>query len=157
MYAQLMRAARERLERKPCDANDLGLARCRIAGRPSHHLPCGDGRLPRGIVLHPPAARRVLAAEGKFDAALLLCRPAGDHRPISFTDLPVLEQPAERGQRLAVAAKHKTAGRIAIESMRAWWRPRQPETLGAALALDARAGRRASLHRQARGLAAYQQ
>src|SRR5438034_2020217 len=156
MYAQLMRAARERLERKPADANDLGLARCRIAGRAAHHLPCGDGRLPRGIVLHPPAARRVLAAEGKFDAALLLCRPAGDHRPISFTDLPVLEQPAERGQRLAVAAKHKTAGRIAIESMRECWRARQPETQCAEIVLEALAALRSLMHRQTRGLVDHQ-
>src|SRR5262249_60581422 len=46
--------------------------------------------LSRGLVLHPPAACFVLAAEGQFDAALVLRRRARDHLPIGLADLPAL-------------------------------------------------------------------
>src|SRR5260370_8644218 len=100
MHAQLMRAAGERLEHKPADANGLGLAGSRIAGPASHHLPRGDRRLTSGIVLHPPAACRVLAAERQLAAALVLCRPARDHPPIAFFDAAALEPRASCRQPL---------------------------------------------------------
>src|SRR5262245_42069593 len=105
MDAQLMGAAGERLERKPSEETAF-VANGGGKPRASHHLPRGHRRLTRGIVLHPPAARCVLAAEGQLDAALVLRRPARDHRPISLADLPALEQAAERSQRLAMAAAH---------------------------------------------------
>src|SRR6266851_581150 len=48
----------------------------------------------------PPAAGGVLAAERELDAALLLRRPAFDHRPVALADAAQLEQAAELGQRL---------------------------------------------------------
>src|SRR5262249_56128436 len=72
--------------------------------------------------------RCVLGAERKLDATLVLCRPARDHRPIAFFDLPALEQPAECCERLAVAAEHKATRGITIESVRECRRARKPET-----------------------------
>src|SRR5262245_65663327 len=105
MHAQLMGATGERLKRKPSE----GTAFVATGGRKPlapHHLPRGHRRLTRRIVLHPPAARRVLAAEGQLDAAFILRRPVRDYRPIGLADLPAPEQPAERSQSPARAASH---------------------------------------------------
>jgi hypothetical protein len=57
-------------------------------------------------VLHPPAARHVETAERQRDFALVGVGRAFDHSPVGFVDGAVLEQLAELGQRLAVAAEH---------------------------------------------------
>src|SRR5579863_616086 len=54
MDAKLVRASGQRFERKPCHG---------ARWRSSHHLPLGRRRLTLRIVLHPPAARFVEAAE----------------------------------------------------------------------------------------------
>src|SRR6266511_2399182 len=154
MHTQLMGAAGERLEREPGEVR-------RIAGpgnrlRPFHHSPGGDRRLTGGIMLHPPAARGVLAAEGKVDAALVLRRSARDHCPIALADASVLEQPPERRQRLAMAAEHKTAGSVAIEPMRQRRRARQPETQRVEIVFQTLAAFRPPVNRQTRRLVDHQ-
>src|SRR5262249_61224355 len=98
MHAQLMGATGERLERKPSE----GTAFVATGGREPcapHHLPRGHRPLTRRIVLHPPAACCVLAAEGQLDAAFVLRRPTSGHRPISLSNLPALKPATEVRQR----------------------------------------------------------
>src|SRR5215468_3178516 len=71
MHAQLMGAAGERLEREKRE----------LAG-PPHHLPGRHRRLTLRVVLHPPAAGGVLAAERQVDTAFVLLGSALDQRPI---------------------------------------------------------------------------
>src|SRR5262249_14873508 len=129
-----------------------GLAGRRIAGPASHHLPCGDRWLTSGIVLHPPAARCVLAAERKLDATLVLRWPARDHRPIAFFDLPALEQPAEVCQRLAVAGEKKAPRGIRVEAVRERGRARKPETHRVEIVFQALAAFGSLVNRQPGGL-----
>jgi len=69
-------------------------------------------------VLHPPAARLVEAAERQRDFTLIGVGCAFDHRPVGLVDGAVLEQLAELGERLAVAAEHQAAGGVAVEPVR---------------------------------------
>src|SRR5262249_26459152 len=131
----------ERLERKPSDVMAFVAAGGRQSRAP-HHLPCGYRRLARGIMLHPPAASCVLTAEGQLDAAFVLRRPARHHSPIGLADLSALEQAAERGQRLAMAAEHQAARGVAIETMRERGRARQARAGRAAKNLEALAALR---------------
>ena len=114
------------------------------------HLPRGHGGLAVRIVLHPPAAGGVLAAEREVDAALVFRRPALHHRPIGFGDAPALEQPAELGQRLAVAAEHEAARGVAIEPMRERGRARQAEPQRAEMVFEALATLGALVHGETR-------
>src|SRR5262249_62152249 len=98
MHAQLMGATGERFERKPSEGTAF-VATGGVKPRAPHHLPRGHRRLTRRIVLHPPAAGCVLAAEGQLDAAFILRRPARDHRPIGLADLPALEPAPHRTPR----------------------------------------------------------
>src|SRR5262249_44959545 len=110
----------------------------------------------RGIVLHPPAAGGVLAAEGQFDAALVLRWPARDHRPIGLADLPALEQAAERGQRLAMAAEHQAARGVAIETTREPRRAGQAAAQRAKILFEALAALRPLVNGKARRLVDHQ-
>src|SRR6266508_1813314 len=133
------------------------LVRVRVSQiHPPHHLPCGRRRLALRIVLHPPAAARVLAAERQIDAALVLPRPAFDHRPIGFADAAALEQAAELGQRLPMAAEHQAAGGIAVEPVRERGRARQPEAERAEIVLQALAALRPLVDRETRRLVDHQ-
>ena len=124
--------------------------------RPPQHLPRGHGRLALRVVLHPPAAGGVLAAEREVDAALVFHRPALHHRPIGLGDAPALEQPAELGQRLAVAAEHEAARRVAIEPMRERGRARQAEPQRAEMVFEALAALGALVHGETRRLVDHQ-
>src|SRR5262245_26084306 len=155
MHAQLMGATGERLERKPSEGTAFVATGGRKPRAP-HHLPRGHRRLTRRIVLLPPAARRVFAAEGQLDAAFILRRPARDHRPIGLADLPALEQAAEGGQRLAMAAEHQAAGGVAIETMGERGRARQAETQRAKMIFEALAALRPFVNGQARRLVDHQ-
>jgi hypothetical protein len=88
-------------------------------------------------MLHPPAARRVLAPERRIDSALLLGGAAIDHSPIGLADAAALEQATELRQRLAMAAEHQATGGIAVEPVRQSGRARQPETQRAEIILQA--------------------
>ena len=120
------------------------------------HLPRGHGGLALRVVLHPPAAGGVLAAEREVDAALVFHRPALHHRPIGLGDAPALEQPAELGQRLAVAAEHEAARRVAIEPMRERGRARQAEPQRAEMVFEALAALGALVHGETRRLVDHQ-
>jgi hypothetical protein len=100
-------------------------------------------------MLHPPAASCVFAAEGQLDAAFVLRRPARHHRPIGLADLSALEQAAERGQRLAMAAEHQAARGVAIETMRERGRSWQAEAERAEIIFEAFAALRPLVNGQA--------
>ena len=122
-----------------------------------HHLPLRHRRLSGlRIVLHPPAAGRVEAAERKFDDAFVGVRGAFDHGPIGLVDGAGLEQPAELGQRLAVAAEHQAAGGVAVEPVRQRRRPRQPEAQRVEMIFQAFAAFGAAMHGEARRLVDHQ-
>src|SRR5262245_9420148 len=166
MHAQLMGAAGKRLERQPgqimrlpsridCSIpRDIGNGRFghRRPGRAPQYRPCRRRRLAGGIVLHPPAARRVLAAERQLDATLLLTRPPRHHGPIGLADAAGLEQVPELGQGLAMAAKHEAAGGVAVEPMRQRGCARQPEAQRAEIVLEAFAPLRPLVYGEARRL-----
>ena len=103
------------------------------------------------IVAHPPAARCILAAERKIDTALLLCGPAFDNGPIRLAYASRLEQATELGQSLAMTAKHKTSGGIAVEPVRERRRTRQPEPQCIEMVLQALAALWALVHGQSGG------
>ena len=103
--------------------------------------PCGS------CFIHQPR-RVVLAAERQVDAAFVLRRPALDHRPVGLADAAALEQPAELGQRLAVAAEHEAAGGVAVEPVRERRRARQAEAQRVEMILQALAALRAPCARR---------
>ena len=123
---------------------------------PPQHFPRGDRRLALRVVLHPPAAGGVLAAERQVDTALVVRRSALHQRPVGLADAARLEQPAELGQRLAVAAEHETARGVAIEPMRECGGARQPEPQRAEIIFQALAALGALVHGEARRLVEHQ-
>ena len=132
MHAQLMRAAGERLEREPGELPSRAPITFHVV---TAGWPCGS------CFIHQPR-RLVEAAERQIDAAFVLRRAAFDHRPIGLADLAGLEQLAELGQRLAVAAEHQAAGGVAVEPVRERGRARQPEAQRAEMVLQALAALR---------------
>ncbi len=108
MHAKLMGAAGDRLEREPGFARRRApsLSTCVMDGWPAGstfiHQPRVSSRRPSGRSIVPSSSLRA----------------AFDQRPIGLADLAVLEQLAERRQRLAVAAEHEAAGRLAVEPVR---------------------------------------
>ncbi len=145
MDPKLMRTPGHRFEREPSEG---GIA--------SHHLPPGHRRLALGIVLHPPAPRHVEPAERQVDDAFVRLGRAFDDGPIGLADLAVLEQLAELRQRLAVAAEHQAAGRVAVEPMRQRRRPRQPEAQRVEMVLQAHPAFRAVMNGKTRRLVDHQ-
>src|SRR6185312_15317645 len=123
---------------------------------PPQHLPRSDGRLPLRVVLHPPAACGVLAAERQVDAALVVVRSGLHQRPVGLADAAGLEQAAELSQRLAVAAEHETARGVAIEPVRECGGARQPEPQRAEIIFQALAALGALVHGEARRLVEHQ-
>ena len=103
MHAQLMSSSGKRLE---CEPGEMMCA--------PHRLPSGHRGLAARIMLHPPAARLILAAERQRDASLRLDWSALHHRPIGLADLAVAEQQVEVGQRLAVTAEHQAARGLSL-------------------------------------------
>ena len=71
-----------------------------------------------------------------------------DHRPIGLADPALLEQPAELGERLAVAAEHQAAGGVAVEPVRERGRARQAEAQRVEMILQALAALRPPVHRE---------
>src|SRR4051794_7659807 len=124
--------------------------------RTPQHFPRGDRGLALRVVLHPPAAGGVLAAERQVDTALVVRRSALHQRPVGLADAARLEQPAELGQRLAVAAEHETARGVAIEPMRERGGARQPEPQRAEIIFQALAALGALVHGEARRLVEHQ-
>src|ERR1700722_4036943 len=122
----------------------------------SQYLPPRHRRLALGIVFHPPAARHVEAAERQRDFAFVGVGRAFDYGPVGLVDGAVLEQLAELGERLAVAAEHQAAGGVAVEPMRQRRRPRQPEAQRVEMVFEARAAVRAAMHRKPRRLVDHQ-
>ncbi len=109
MHAQLVGAAGQRRQRQPGER----LAASVLAA--PEHAPFGLRRQAGRIVLHPPATRRVEPAQRQVDQAFVCLRPAFDDRPIGLVDRACLEQFHQPFQRLAVAAQHKAARRVAVE------------------------------------------
>jgi fused signal recognition particle receptor len=107
-------------------------------------------------VLHPPAARHVEAAERQSDFALVGVGRTLDHGPVGLVDGAVLEQLAELRERLAVAAEHQAAGRIAVEPVRQRRRPRQAEAQRVEMVFEALAAIRAAMHGEPRRLVDHQ-
>src|SRR5262249_59218909 len=71
-------------------------------------------------------------------------------RPIDLADFPALEQAAERGQRLAMAAEYQAAGGVAIETMGERGRARQAEAQRAEIVFETLAALRPFVNGQAR-------
>ena len=111
---------------------------------------------PVRIGLHPPAAGLVEAPERQVDAAFVRVRPAFDHRPVGLADPAALEQPAEIGQRLAVAAEHQAAGGVAVEPVGQRRRARQAEAQRVEIVLQALAALRPAMDREAGRLVDHQ-
>ena len=156
-----MRAAGERLEREPGDLSFTlpppgGGEESVWRGCSSHHLPRRRRRQAVRVRFHPPAARFVELRQWNIDAAFLGLGPALDHRPIGLADLALLEQLAERGKRLAVAAEHQAAGGILVEPVRQRRIARQPEAQGPEIVVERRAALRAAMHRESGRLVDYQ-
>src|SRR5579863_4095326 len=145
MDAQLMGAARLRLEFEPGDRRAAPLAA-------APNAPVSERLLPVRIDLHPPAAPVVEAAERQIDRALFAVRTAGDDRPISLGDPPLLEQKPQCLQRLVVTAENEAARGLAVEPMRERRLSRQAEPQGVKIVLEARAALRAPMNRDARRL-----
>src|SRR5271165_4105749 len=103
MDAELVCPPRQWRERKPSQIAS------QITGTAAHHPPCSHRWLALGVVLHPPAAGHIETTEREFDPALIRVRCPLDHGPIGLLDQAALEQLAELGQRLAVAAEHQAA------------------------------------------------
>src|SRR5689334_14744974 len=99
MYPQLMGPPRDRFHGEPGET---------VAA--AHHLPVGDRLLPFRIRLLPPAALGIEPAERHVDGSFVFSGAALDHGPVGLADLAVLEEQAERGGRLAMAAEHEAAG-----------------------------------------------
>src|SRR6516162_6597592 len=116
----------------------------------AYHLPLRDRGLARGVMLHPPAARDIEAAERKIDLPFVGRWLAFDDRPIEFFDSASLEQSAKLRQRLAMPAEHEAAGRVAIEPVRQRRRARQAETQGREMVLEAFAALRPPMHGKTR-------
>ena len=121
-----------------------------------HHLPFRHRRLAIGIGLHPPAAALVAAAERQINRAFVFGRAALDHRPVALADRAGLEQLAQCGQRLAVAAEHQAARGLAVEPVGERRSPRQPEAQRAEMVLQALAALGAAVDRDAGGLVDHQ-
>ncbi len=87
--------------------------------RTPQHTPSRHRRLAvLRIVLHPPAARRIKAAERKLDPAFVSLGRTLDDGPVGLVDGAGLEQLAKLRQRFAMAAEHKATGGVTIEPMR---------------------------------------
>src|ERR1700689_286005 len=176
MHAKLMGAAGERFEREPgefltlpcggrVDGEAVGVGctcpypTCRRQvdlpptgggeGIPPHHLPPRPRRLAFGVMLHPPAARDVEAAERQRDLTFVCIGGAPDHGPVGLVDGAVLEQLAGLGERLAVTAEHQAAGVVGADPVRPRRRPRQAEAQRVEVVFEALAAVRAAVHRKA--------
>ncbi len=108
------------------------------------------------VVLHPPAAGHIAAAEREVDAAFVLRGAAFHDRPVGLAHLSALEQPAELGQRLPMAAEHEAAGRVAVEPVGERGGAWQAEAQGVEIILEALAPLRPLVDREARRLVDHQ-
>ena len=88
-------------------------------------------------MLHPPAARGILAPQRGVDAALVLGGTTLDHGPVGLSDPTTLEQSAKLRQSLAVAAEHQAPRGIAVQAVCQRRRARQPEPQRAEMILQA--------------------
>src|SRR4029077_14200799 len=104
VYAQLMSAPGQWLERKPGDARS-----------PAHDLPGACRWQTVAVRLHPRAARVVPLGERDIDTALIRFRSPFDHGPVAFANVALLEQFAEQSKRLAVSAENQAARGVAVE------------------------------------------
>jgi hypothetical protein len=120
------------------------------------YLPSRGGELTLRVVAHPPATRRVFAAERQVDATFRFCRSAFHHRPIRLLDPAGLEQSAKFRERLAVPAENETAGSVAIETVRERGRARQPKSQRTEEVFQALAPFRSLVHRESSRLVDYQ-
>ncbi|MET3325892.1 hypothetical protein ABIF54_003145 [Bradyrhizobium japonicum] len=137
MHPQLMGPPRHRFHGEPGETVT-----------PAHHLPVGDRLLAFGIGLLPPAALGIEPAERHIDGAFVLGGPAFDHGPVGLADLAVLEQQAERGGRLAMAAEDEATGGVLVQPVGQHRRPRQAETERVEGCLQIGAALGAAMHRQ---------
>ena len=88
-------------------------------------------------MLHPPAARGILAPQRGVDAALVLGGTTLHHGPVGLSDPTTLEQSAKLRQSLAVAAEHQAPRGIAVQAVCQRRRARQPEPQRAEMILQA--------------------
>src|SRR5215813_6582738 len=141
MYAQLMGPACQRFHREP-----------RKRTGPTEHSPLRDCDLPLRVRFLPPAALGILSPERQLDNAFVLGGTALDDGPIGLVYLAMLEQKAERGGRLAMAAQHETTRGVLVEPMCEHRRPRQAKSQCIERCFKVGTALGPAMHRQTSGL-----